>query len=428
MGAGERSLHAGTDSFTALAYEVALDAHVAMAGYSKTKTPGVYIRHQTTCPAAAQETARCRCQPSYRGRRWSADRQRAVWSPVHKDRAELLSWLGAAVKGAEALQERSDAGPTFGSLADEWTDGVRSGSIGRRKGRQGAGYSATTLQGYQRSLRYVLRPEFGARPAGEIDEREWQMWVDRLSRRGLSRSRIANHLAVARAIYGWACRPTRRLVARNPLLAVELPPNDEKPRTRVADAEEAAELLAALSADDQVPYALAFYAGLRRAEIHRLEWGDVELDGYRLVVRKAKSTAGTGRRPPIAEPLRPILLMAFMRQGRPHGGNVSAVSVMSGKLAERARTNWGWKRHNGDRWVAGGSPDPPLEPISLHECRHTYASFLMAAGYTLRELMEFMGHSSLQATERYVKLLPRPDESDPAERLNAYLRKRSTSS
>jgi len=49
-----------------------------------------------------------------------------------------------------------------------------------------------------------------------------------------------------------------------------------------------------------------------------------------------------------------------------------------------------------------------LDPIGLHECRHTYASFLMAAGYTLRELMEYMGHSSLQATERYVKLLPPP--------------------
>jgi hypothetical protein len=30
----------------------------------------------------------------------------------------------------------------------------------------------------------------------------------------------------------------------------------------------------------------------------------------------------------------------------------------------------------------------------------------MAAGYTLRELMEYVGHSSLQATERYVRLLP----------------------
>jgi integrase len=120
-----------------------------------------------------------------------------------------------------------------------------------------------------------------------------------------------------------------------------------------------------------------WYGGLRRAEIKRLDWPDVELDGYRLVVQKAKSRAGTGRRPPIAE---------------------------------RGRA----------RWAAAA-----LEPITLHECRHTYASFLMAAGYTLRELMEHMGHSSLEATEHYVKLLPPLDETDPAERLNAYLRRRA---
>ena len=46
----------------------------------------------------------------------------------------------------------------------------------------------------------------------------------------------------------------------------------------------------------------------------------------------------------------------------------------------------------------------------------------MAAGYTLREVMEYMGHSSLQATERYVKLLPQPAGPDgAADRLNAYL-------
>ena len=113
---------------------------------------------------------------------------------------------------------------------------------------------------------------------------------------------------------------------------------------------------------DTVPYALAFYAGLRRAEIKRLDWPDVELDGYRLVVRKAKSDAGTGRRPPIAEPLRPILLGEFMRQGRRESGAVSAVSVMSGKIAERARKRWAAAR---------------LEPITLHECRHYVDGWVM---------------------------------------------------
>jgi integrase len=61
-----------------------------------------------------------------------------------------------------------------------------------------------------------------------------------------------------------------------------------------------------------------------------------------------------------------------------------------------------------------------LERITLHECRHTYASFLMAAGYTLKELMEFMGHADRAMVQRYVKLLPQPEESNPADRLNRY--------
>ena len=81
---------------------------------------------------------------------------------------------------------------------------------------------------------------------------------------------------------------------------------------------------------------------------------------------------------------------------------------MSGKLAARADT----------AWSASG-----LRRITLHECRHTYASFLTAAGYTLKEIMEFMGHADLQMVQRYVKLLPQPEDTNPAERLNAYLRR-----
>jgi hypothetical protein len=58
--------------------------------------------------------------------------------------------------------------------------------------------------------------------------------VVRLSREGLSRSRISTlvAVAVASAIYAWAITPTRRHATRNPLRLVELPPNDEKPRLR----------------------------------------------------------------------------------------------------------------------------------------------------------------------------------------------------
>lgn len=51
----------------------------------------------------------------------------------------------------------------------------------------------------------------------------------------------------------------------------------------------------------------------------------------------------------------------------------------------RARKAWA---KVADDSRARGRHQLTLAPIGLHECRHTYASFLMAAGYTLREPME----------------------------------------
>ena len=386
--------------------------------WQRTKHPGVYIRHLAACPRSANAGERCRCEPSYRARRRHPVTGKVIDGPSYRDINEALSWYaGAGDKSIPVLRERAETGPSFQALADEWWAGVEGGRIGKRRGKRS--YSDTTLAGYDRSLRHVLIPEFGARPAAEIDARQWQIFVDGLAKSGLSRSRIANHLAVVRAIYAWAARPTRRLVPVNPTIGVELPPVDEVSRDRAATAEEAAALLEPLAAQDRVPFALAFYAGLRRSEMDRLEWQDVDLDRLWLVVRRSKSQAGTGRRLPIAAPLKPILLQAFMLQRRPESGRVlGQVSVTSGRLVPRAQMTWTaavkTARKRGKKLE--------LEPIGLHECRHTYASFLMAAGYTLRELMEYMGHSSLQATERYVKLLPQPAGPDgAADRLNTYL-------
>ena len=80
---------------------------------------------------------------------------------------------------------------------------------------------------------------------------------------------------------------------------------------------------------------------------------------------------------------------------------------MSGKLAERATAAW---------------TEAGLQRITLHECRHTFASMLMAAGYTIKEIMVFMGHADLQTVQRYIKLLPQRDERNPIDRLDSYLR------
>ncbi len=271
--------------------------------WTTTRTPAVYVRHQTGCPARGG--SRCRCKPSYR-----AKRRDIGWSPTFRSREQAAEWKSSAAARAE---QPVRAQVSFGELARQWWDGVSTGAISKRRGRKGDGYSPTTLAGYQRNLFRTLLPAFETEDAGALDEERWQQWVDGLALDGLSRSRIANHLAVASAIYGWASRPTRRLVRGNPIVGVELPPNDEAPRERVATVAEATALLEALPVDLRVPYALALYAGLRRSEIHRLEWRDVDLKGRALVVRRSKSDAGTGRRVPVGAPRGTEI------QGRRHG-------------------------------------------------------------------------------------------------------------
>jgi integrase len=63
----------------------------------------------------------------------------------------------------------------------------------------------------------------------------------------------------------------------------------------------------------------------------------------------------------------------------------------------------------------------PIPPIGLHECRHTFASLMIAAGVNVKALSTYMGHSSIAITlDRYGHLMP-GNEEQAAELLDAYL-------
>lgn len=58
-------------------------------------------------------------------------------------------------------------------------------------------------------------------------------------------------------------------------------------------------------------------------------------------------------------------------------GRSGGRAMHSDLLTQRARTAW---REAG------------LKPIGLHECRHTYAAFMIAAGVNAKALSTYMGH------------------------------------
>lgn len=62
-----------------------------------------------------------------------------------------------------------------------------------------------------------------------------------------------------------------------------------------------------------------------------------------------------------------------------------------------------------------------LDRITLHECRHTFASLMIAAGVNAKALSTFMGHANISITlDRYGHLIP-GTEAEAAELLDAYL-------
>ena len=62
-----------------------------------------------------------------------------------------------------------------------------------------------------------------------------------------------------------------------------------------------------------------------------------------------------------------------------------------------------------------------LTRITYHECRHTYASFAIAAGVNAKALCDYLGHSSIKVTfDKYGHLMP-GNEQEAAGLLDTYL-------
>ena len=95
------------------------------------------------------------------------------------------------------------------------------------------------------------------------------------------------------------------------------------------------------------------------------------------------------RRVPIPAVLRDHLVERRMASDEPH--------VFDG--ANRARK---MTEHGIAAMRAAG-----IEPLAIHEARHTYASLMIAAGVNAKALSEFMGHAAIAITyDLYGHLMP----------------------
>lgn len=172
-------------------------------------------------------------------------------------------------------------------------------------------------------------------------------------------------------------------------------------------------MIDALSGADRTLWAVAFYTGMRRGELTALRREDVDLGkGLIHVCRGWDEREGE--------------IAPKSRKGR---RKIPIAAVLRDHLDEHLLANDGERVFSGGPWwIAKASAraaevwrDAGLPVVTLHVCRHTFASFAIAAGMNAKTLCTMMGHADIATTyDKYGHLLP-GSEDEAAARLDAYL-------
>jgi len=375
---------------------------------------GIEVRHARSC--ALRDGKRCNCEPGYRVAAYDAISKRKV-SKTFRTLGEARRWRAAAQTQTAKGVRLAGTSQTLRAAAEAFVEGLASGAVRTKTGER---YKPSVVREYERSLRLHILPTLGGGKLSKIQRRDVQALADELLASGADPSTIRNALKPLQVIYRRAIEDGD--LAVNPCERLRLPAARGR-RERIASPTEAAALVAAVRAEDRALWGCAFYAGLRRGELRALPWNDVDLaDG---LIRVEHSMSGYGethdpksragrRGVPIVAALRDLLVEHKIVTCRDTG-------LVFGSSATRPFTPTAVRKRALDAWRRA-----ELDPIGLHECRHTFASLLIAAGVNAKAITAYLGHASIQTTfDLYGHLMP-GNEDEAVALVDAYLERADT--
>lgn len=214
----------------------------------------------------------------------------------------------------------------------------------------------------------------------------------------------------------------RGKIPSNPALGVRFPRRDaehiEEPWTYL-EQQEIDQLLGCTLLPEEVRlrYQVMIYTGVRPSEAWAWDWADVapwtwERGGRPAAWvrrgRRGPTKPGKPRQLPLLPRAAAALRRLWMLAGKPQKGLLFP-APKGGKRGETDDGGWTPRTYesgnvrDGHKELAGIT-----RPVRLYDLRHTFASHLASGTWgrqwTLEEIMEVMGHSSITVTQRYAHL------------------------
>ena len=328
--------------------------------------------------------------------------------------------IGTSKRAAESVAEKIEAKITLGQfeIKDErqrrpfevyfrnWLD-----TYAR------AHCKASTVSIYETAFRLYLLPAFGQKDLSGITREEVKNLTYDLLAKGKTRSTVKNVLAPIREMFNHAIEDGH--VTFNPALRVlrrsRTEEGEQKEKASFLTREELGVLLRTGQEHfpDYYPFvSLLARTGLRLGEAVALQWGDLDLTGRFVEVRRTMvyrtltlPKSGKARRVDLSRQLTDTLKALLLERKK-----------------ETLKKGWG----EVPPWVftteTGNLLDPDnfrgrvwykllakagLRHIRIHDLRHTFASLLIQNGESLAYVKEQMGHHSIKITvDTYGHLVP----------------------
>jgi integrase len=243
-----------------------------------------------------------------------------------------------------------------------------------------SGWSPVTWRGLSGVLRN-LEAEFGAFSLDEITPRSIDRYLSRRRREdGITTATCNRYLAGLKTLFKQA--RIWGYVDELPTDALQMRKEHSKVPAALTDTE-LEQLLKHCPEPTRTIVVVAADTGMRRSELRRLAWQDVDLTGGTLTIPQTKN--GHFRVIPLTRRVAEILrTMASLR----------------------AADEFVLPRSDFSRSLARAAEKAGVGHVHPHMLRHTYATRLRDRGVPLDRIMELMGHRSYAMVLRYAKARP----------------------
>ncbi len=169
-----------------------------------------------------------------------------------------------------------------------------------------------------------------------------------------------------------------------------------KGRTRFLTVEEAGALLQVAPGHLRPILITALETGMRRGEIMKLKWSDVDMKAGMIFVAETKT--GRPRHIPMSSRLRATLGRLPRRLGSDY--------VFTGVKRFPKVGKDGEPFHDVRTAFENACRRAGIEGFRFHDLRHTAASHMVMAGVPFKTVGEILGHTTSAMTERYSHLTP----------------------